>query len=184
VADRDGRNHDHADPGGGRDAKRYKEQYWSRYKNIYFAGDGARCDKDGYFWLMGRVDDVMNVAGHRLSTMEIESALVSHPKVAEAAVVGRPDDIKGTAVAAFVTLEAVDRPSEPLRGELKAHVAKEIGPVARPDDVRFTDALPKTRSGKIMRRLLRDIAAGRAPVGDTTTLEDYSILARLREHEE
>jgi acetyl-CoA synthetase len=167
-----------------RDPARYKEQYWSKYKGIYFAGDGARRDKDGYFWIMGRVDDVMNVAGHRLSTMEVESALVSHHDVAEAAVVGRPDDIKGTAVAAFVTLEAHSKASEELRGILKQHVAKEIGPVARPDDIRFTDALPKTRSGKIMRRLLRDIAAGKATVGDTTTLEDYSVLARLREDED
>jgi acetyl-CoA synthetase len=133
---------------------------------------------------MGRVDDVMNVAGHRLSTMEIESALVSHPSVAEAAVVGRPDDIKGTAIAAFVTLESSVKPHPELQQELKQHVAKEIGALARPDDLRFTDSLPKTRSGKIMRRLLRDIAAGNAPVGDTTTLEDYSVLARLREHEE
>jgi acetyl-CoA synthetase len=133
---------------------------------------------------MGRVDDVMNVAGHRLSTMEIESALVSHENVAEAAVVGRPDDIKGTAVAAFVTLEAGVPVHEALRDELKAHVTKEIGAVARPDDIRFTDALPKTRSGKIMRRLLRDIASGTETLGDTTTLEDYSVLARLREDEE
>jgi acetyl-CoA synthetase len=166
------------------DSQRFKEQYWSRYKGYYFAGDGARKDKDGYFWVMGRVDDVMNVAGHRLSTMEIERALVSHARVAESAVVGRPDPIKGTAVAAFVTLEGDGRPAEELRAELKEHVAKQIGPVARPDDVRFTDSLPKTRSGKIMRRLLRDIAAGNAPVGDTSTLEDYSILAALREEEE
>ena len=166
------------------DAARFKEQYWSKYEGIYLTGDGARCDKNGYFWVMGRVDDVMNVAGHRLSTMEIESALVSHPRVAEAAVVGRPDEIKGTAVVGFVTVESGEKPTEELRAELKKHVAKEIGAIARPDDVRFTDALPKTRSGKIMRRLLRDIAAGRAPVGDTTTLEDYSVLAQLRESEE
>jgi acetyl-CoA synthetase len=166
------------------DDERYKEQYWSRYKGLYFTGDGARRDRDGYYWVMGRVDDVMNVAGHRLSTMEIESALVSHPSVAEAAVVGRPDDIKGTAIAAFVTLESSVKPHPELQQELKQHVAKEIGALARPDDLRFTDSLPKTRSGKIMRRLLRDIAAGNAPVGDTTTLEDYSVLARLREHEE
>jgi acetyl-CoA synthetase len=166
------------------DPQRFKEQYWSRYPGYYFAGDGARKDKDGYFWVMGRVDDVMNVAGHRLSTMEIESALVSHARVAESAVVGRPDPIKGTAVAAFVTLEGDGKPAEELRAELKDHVAKQIGPVARPDDVRFTDALPKARSGKIMRRLLRDIAAGNAPVGDTSTLADYSILAALREEEE
>ena len=166
------------------DPKRYKEAYWSKYKGIYFTGDGARKDKNGYFWLMGRVDDVMNVAGHRLSTMEIESALVSHPEVVEAAVVGRPDELKGTAVVGFVTLEQGNEPSEELRQALRRHVAKEIGAIARPDNVRFTQALPKTRSGKIMRRLLRDIAAGRAPVGDTTTLEDYSILAKLREAEE
>ena len=166
------------------DPKRYKEQYWSKYKGIYLTGDGARKDKNGYFWIMGRVDDVMNVAGHRLSTMEIESALVSHPEVVEAAVVGRPDEMKGTAIVGFVTLEQGNEPSEALRQTLRQHVAKEIGAIARPDDVRFTESLPKTRSGKIMRRLLRDIAAGRGSVGDTTTLEDYSILAKLREAEE
>jgi len=166
------------------DAKRYREQYWSRFAGCYFAGDGARQDKDGNFWVMGRVDDVMNVAGHRLSTMEIESALVSHPRVAEAAVVGRPDDIKGTAVVGFVSLEGGGKPDEWLADTLRKHVAKEIGPIARPDEIRFTDALPKTRSGKIMRRLLRDIAAGREVVGDTTTLEDYSVLAKLRGNEE
>jgi acetyl-CoA synthetase len=165
------------------DPERYREQYWSKYKNTYFTGDGARRDKKGNFWVMGRVDDVMNVAGHRLSTMEIESALVSHPNVAEAAVVGRPDDIKGTAVVAFVSLES-GQPGEALRDALKKHVSKEIGALARPDDLRFTEALPKTRSGKIMRRLLRDIAAGREVVGDTTTLEDYSVLAQLRASEE
>ena len=133
---------------------------------------------------MGRVDDVMNVAGHRLSTMEVESALVSHKDVAEAAVVGRPDDIKGTAVVGFVSLEAGAHATEALRKELRDHVAKEIGPIARPDEVRFAESLPKTRSGKIMRRLLRDIAAGRATVGDTTTLEDYSVLSQLRESDE
>ncbi len=162
------------------DPARYKEQYWSKFKGgIYFAGDGARRDRKGNYWVMGRVDDVMNVAGHRLSTMEIESALVSHPAVVEAAVVGRPDEIKGTSVVGFVTLEGDHAPSDHLSDLLRQHVAKEIGAIARPDEVRFTDALPKTRSGKIMRRLLRDIAAGRAPVGDTTTLEDYSVLARL-----
>ena len=166
------------------DRQRYKEQYWSRFKDIYFTGDGARRDKNGYFWVMGRVDDVMNVAGHRLSTMEVESALVSHPKVAEAAVVGRPHEIKGTAVVCFVSLEAGFGVDDGLAAELKQHVAKEIGPVARPDDIRFTDALPKTRSGKIMRRLLRDVAAGRETIGDTTTLEDLSVLARLRGDEE
>ncbi len=166
------------------DPERYRKQYWSEIPGMYFAGDGARRDKDGYFWVMGRIDDVMNVAGHRLSTMEIESALVSHPFVAEAAVVGKPDDLKGTAISAFVTLESSRTPTEELKEELRAHVVKEIGALARPDEIRFSDALPKTRSGKIMRRLLRDIASGQATVGDTTTLEDYSVLARLREEEE
>jgi acetyl-CoA synthetase len=163
---------------------RYVQQYWSQIPGVYFTGDGARRDEDGYFWIMGRVDDVVNVAGHRLGTMEIESALVSHPAVAEAAVVGRPDALKGQAVAAFVTLEAGNKPTEELRLELRDHVAKEIGAFARPDDIRFTDSLPKTRSGKIMRRLLRDIAAGKDSTGDTTTLEDLSVLAKLREEEE
>jgi acetyl-CoA synthetase len=166
------------------DPDRYVQQYWSQLQGIYFTGDGARRDEDGYFWVMGRVDDVVNVAGHRLGTMEIESALVSHPFVAEAAVVGRPDDLKGQAIAAFVTLEAGHKATEELRLELRDHVAKEIGAFARPDDIRFTDSLPKTRSGKIMRRLLRDIAAGNETVGDTTTLEDLSVLAKLREEEE
>ena len=166
------------------DPERYKEQYWNEIPGVYFTGDGARRDKDGYFWVMGRVDDVMNVAGHRLGTMEIESALVSHPTVAEAAVVGRPDDVKGTAIAAFVTLELGNTPSESLKKALRAHVVKEIGAIARPDDIRFAENLPKTRSGKIMRRLLRDIAAGRETVGDTTTLEDYTVLAKLRKEEE
>jgi acetyl-CoA synthetase len=150
----------------------------------YFTGDGARRDSDGYFWVMGRIDDVVNVAGHRLGTMEIESALVSHRAVAEAAVVDRPDDLKGQALAAFVTLDGQFAPSDALKAELREHVAKEIGAFAKPDDIRFTDALPKTRSGKIMRRLLRDIAIGKESVGDTTTLEDLSVLARLRESEE
>ena len=167
-----------------RDPDRYRAQYWSQQPGAYFTGDGARRDADGYFWVMGRIDDVVNVAGHRLGTMEVESALVSHAAVAEAAVVGRPDELKGQAIAAFVTLEAGQQPSEELRGALKQHVAKEIGAFARPDDIRFTDALPKTRSGKIMRRLLRDIAAGKETLGDTTTLEDYAVLARLREEEE
>jgi len=166
------------------DPERYKKQYWQEIEGVYFTGDGSRRDEDGYFWIMGRVDDVMNVAGHRLSTMEIESALVSHPKVAEAAVVGRPDEIKGQAIAAFVTLEIGNDPTEALKRELKEHVSKEIGPIAKPDDIRFTDSLPKTRSGKIMRRLLRDIAYGKEKVGDTTTLEDYSVLARLMEDKE
>jgi acetyl-CoA synthetase len=165
------------------DEERYREQYWSKVPHMYLAGDNARCDADGYYWIMGRIDDVLNVAGHRLSTIEIESALVSHPMVAEAAAVGRPDEIKGEAVAVFVTLKGGE-PNESLRKELKAHVRKEIGALAQPDDVRFTGALPKTRSGKIMRRLLKDIAAGKATVGDTTTLEDYSVLAKLRSDEE
>jgi acetyl-CoA synthetase len=167
-----------------RDPVRYVEQYWKRFPGIYFTGDGARRDADGYYWIMGRVDDVVNVAGHRLGTMEVESALVSHSKVAEAAVVGRPDELKGQALVAFVTLQAAFAPADALRDELKEHVVKEIGAIARPDEVRFTEALPKTRSGKIMRRLLRDVAAGKETVGDTTTLEDYSVLAKLREDEE
>ena len=165
------------------DHDRYREQYWSKVPNNYLAGDNARCDADGYYWIMGRIDDVLNVAGHRLSTIEIESALVSHPKVAEAAAVGRPDEIKGEAVAVFVTV-TIDRPDEDLRKELRMHVRKEIGALAQPDDIRFTNALPKTRSGKIMRRLLKDIASGKETVGDTTTLEDYSVLAKLRGDEE
>jgi len=166
------------------DPERYTRQYWSEIPGVYFTGDGARRDENGYFWIMGRVDDVVNVSGHRLGTMEVESALVSHPLVAEAAVVGRPDEIKGQAIAAFVTLEAGRTPSEDLKQELRQHVAKEIGAFARPDDIRFTDALPKTRSGKIMRRLLREIASGDEVRGDVTTLEDLSILAKLREEEE
>jgi acetyl-CoA synthetase len=166
------------------DPDRYVQQYWSQMPGIYFTGDGARRDADGYFWVMGRIDDVVNVSGHRLGTMEVESALVSHPTVAEAAVVGRPDDLKGEALAAFVTLESGQAATDALKKALKEHVAKEIGAFARPDDIRFTDALPKTRSGKIMRRLLRDIAAGKETLGDTTTLEDYSVLAKLREEDE
>jgi acetyl-CoA synthetase len=165
------------------DDQRYAEQYWQKVPHNYLAGDNARQDKDGYYWIMGRIDDVLNVAGHRLSTIEIESALVSHPRVAEAAAVGRPDELKGEAVAVFVTLKDGEA-SDALRDELKKHVRKEIGALAQPDDVRFTNSLPKTRSGKIMRRLLRDIAAGKETVGDTTTLEDYSILATLRADEE
>ena len=166
------------------DDRRFVQQYWNDIKPFYFTGDGARRDADGYFWVMGRVDDVVNVAGHRLGTMEVESALVAHEKVAEAAVVGRPDDMKGQALCAFVTVIHGIKADDKLRDELKAWVTKEIGSIARPDDIRFTDSLPKTRSGKIMRRLLRDIAAGKESVGDTTTLEDYSVLARLRESEE
>ncbi len=164
------------------DAERFREQYWTKVPNNYLAGDNARCDADGYYWIMGRIDDVLNVAGHRLSTIEIESALVSHPQVAEAAAVGRPDEIKGEAVAVFVTLKN-GKPSENLKQELKQHVRKEIGALAQPADVRFTNALPKTRSGKIMRRLLKDIASGKETIGDTTTLEDYSVLAKLRDEE-
>jgi acetyl-CoA synthetase len=166
------------------DPDRYVAQYWSEIPGSYFTGDGARRDEDGYFWVMGRIDDVVNVSGHRLGTMEVESALVAHRAVAEAVVVDRPDELKGQALAAFVTLEGGREPSDDLKRELREHVAKEIGAFAKPDDIRFTDALPKTRSGKIMRRLLRDIAAGRESSGDTTTLEDYTVLARLRESDE
>jgi acetyl-CoA synthetase len=166
------------------DPERYREVYWSKYEDTYFCGDGAHRDEDGYFWVMGRIDDVMNVSGHRIGTMEIESALASHEKVAEAAVIGRADEITGTAIVAFVTPMAGVQADEGLREELRAHVAKQIGAIAKPKDIRFTDALPKTRSGKIMRRLLRDIASGSEQVGDTTTLEDYGVLSRLRESEE
>ncbi len=167
-----------------RDPERYKSQYFSQIEGMYFTGDGARRDEDGYFWIMGRVDDVINVSGHRLSTMEVESALVSHPTVAEAAVVGRPDQLKGQGIMAFVTLEGGRKGDDKLRDQLKHHVVHEIGALARPDEIRFTDALPKTRSGKIMRRLLRQIAAGDQTLGDVTTLEDLSVLSRLREDEE
>lgn len=166
------------------DDQRFKDTYWSNYPGVYFTADGARRDEDGYIWVMGRVDDVLNVSGHRLSTMEVESALVNHAKVAESAVVGRPDDLKGEAICCFVTLKSGISPSDELKAELKQHVAREIGALARPDDIRFTDGLPKTRSGKIMRRLLRDIAAGREGTQDTTTLEDFTILAKLRQDEE
>ncbi len=162
------------------DEERYRETYWSKFDGIYFPGDGARQDEDGYFWIMGRVDDVLNVAGHRIGTMEVESALVDHEAVAEAAVVGRADEIKGQAVAAFVSLRDGFEPSPDLRDDLKQHVVEEIGAIARPADVIFTADLPKTRSGKIMRRLLRDIAEGRA-LGDTTTLADPSVVERLKQ---
>lgn len=162
------------------DDERYKEVYWSKVPGNYLAGDNARCDSDGYYWIMGRIDDVLNVSGHRLSTIEIESALVSHPAVAEAAAVGRPHDLKGEAIAVFVSLRDAE-PTEELRTELKQHVRKEIGALAQPDDIRFTAALPKTRSGKIMRRLLKDIASGKETIGDTSTLEDYTVLAKLRD---
>ena len=167
-----------------RDPERYKNNYFVQIDGAYFTGDGARRDQDGYLWIMGRVDDVINVSGHRLGTMEIESALVSHAAVAEAACVGRPDEMKGQAVVAFVTLEGGRKGDGRLRDELRAHVVKEIGALARPDDVRFTEALPKTRSGKIMRRLLRQIASGDETLGDTTTLEDLSVLAKLRDDEQ
>jgi acetyl-CoA synthetase len=164
------------------DQQRYHDQYWTKVPGMYLTGDNARLDSDGYYWIMGRIDDVINVSGHRLSTIEVESALVSHPAVAEAAVVGKPDEIKGQAIAAFVTLR--NEASEELRQALKLHVRKEIGALAQPDDIRFTNALPKTRSGKIMRRLLRDIASGKEQSGDTSTLEDYTVLAKLRGDEE
>ena len=167
-----------------RDPERYKSAYFSQIDGMYFTGDGARRDEDGYFWIMGRVDDVINVSGHRLSTMEVESALVSHESVAEAACVGKPDAVKGQGIMAFVTLEGGRKGDDKLREELKRHVVKEIGALARPDEIRFTDSLPKTRSGKIMRRLLRQIAAGDETLGDVTTLEDLSVMARLREDEE
>ncbi|HVJ05748.1 MAG TPA: acetate--CoA ligase [Candidatus Saccharimonadales bacterium] len=166
------------------DADRYVKQYWSDIPGVYFTGDGARIDKDGYIWVMGRVDDVLNVSGHRLSTMEIESALVAHPKVAEAAVVGRPDDIKGQAVAAFVTLEGGVTASPGLKEELRSWVAKEIGSMAKPDDIRFTEQLPKTRSGKIMRRLLRELATNGEVKGDITTLEDFAVISKLKDSDE
>ena len=165
------------------DPDRYVSQYWSEIPGVYFAGDGARKDEDGYFWILGRVDDVINVAGHRLSTMEVESALVAHPAVAEAAVVARPDEIKGQAIAAFVTLESGHQVSDSLKDELRKWVAHEIGALAKPDDIRFTEALPKTRSGKIMRRLLREIASSGEVRGDVTTLEDLSVISRLKEEE-
>jgi acetyl-CoA synthetase len=166
------------------DDERYKQAYWSEIPGCYFAGDGARRDERGYFWIMGRVDDVINVSGHRLGTAEVESALVSHEAVAEAAVVGRPDELKGQAISAFVTLEGGRKGNDELKETLRAHVAKEIGALAKPDDIRFTDALPKTRSGKIMRRLLRELASSGLVAGDTTTLEDFSVLEKLREDEE
>lgn len=166
------------------DKERYKKQYWTDIKDMYFTGDGARRDEDGYFWIMGRVDDVINVAGHRLGTAEIESALVSHPQVAEAAVVGRPDERKGSAICAFVTLKGSISPSDDLKAILRAHVTREIGAIARPEEIRFADALPKTRSGKIMRRLLRELASNGSIKGDTTTLEDSTVLERLRVSDE
>ncbi len=163
------------------DPERFVQQYWSKWKDgVYFTGDGARVDRDGYYWLLGRVDDVLNVAGHRIGTMEVESALVDHPKVAEAAVVGRLHEIKGHAIAAFVTLKEGAEASHELIDELKEHVVKKIGALARPDQILFAADLPKTRSGKIMRRLLRDVAEGKT-LGDTTTLADPNVIARLRQ---
>jgi acetyl-CoA synthetase len=169
------------------DPERYVKQYWSEIPGVYFTGDGSRRDEDGYYWVMGRVDDVLNVAGHRLGTAEIESALVSHPAVAEAAVVGPPHELKGQGICCFVTLKQGNDPVDSLKKQLSDHVVKEIGALARPDDIRFTDALPKTRSGKIMRRLLKEIATTGTALGDTTTLEDIGVLSRLsasREDEE
>ena len=165
------------------DDERYRQTYWSKFGDKYFAGDGAKLDDDGYWWILGRVDDVLNVAGHRIGTMEVESALVDHPSVAEAAVVGKHHDLKGQALAAFVTLKEGNRPTAELKDDLKDHVARKIGAIARPDDILFSADLPKTRSGKIMRRLLKDIAEGRA-LGDTTTLADPTVVARLKDQYE
>jgi acetyl-CoA synthetase len=166
------------------DDERYRATYWSKWEGAYFPGDGAKRDEDGYFWILGRVDDVLNVAGHRIGTMEVESALVDHPAVVESAVVGKKHDIKGESIAAFVSLREGIDPSDALRAEIRDHVGTKIGAIAKPEIVVFTADLPKTRSGKIMRRLLRDIAEGRA-VGDTTTLADPAVVRRLQEmHEE
>jgi acetyl-CoA synthetase len=164
------------------DQQRFVEQYWTTVPGMYLTGDNARRDGDGYYWIMGRIDDVINVSGHRLSTIEVESTLVSHDVVCEAAVVGRPHDLKGQAISAFVTIKGAE-PSEELRQELKQYVRKQIGALAQPDDIRFAESLPKTRSGKIMRRLLRDVASGREVVGDTSTLEDLTVLAKLADDE-
>ncbi|HET7322557.1 MAG TPA: AMP-binding protein, partial [Longimicrobiaceae bacterium] len=176
------------------DPERFRNTYWSKWsgetvgsddetqpgESVYFPGDGAKRDEDGYFWVIGRIDDVLNVAGHRIGTMEVESALVDHPAVAEAAVVGKAHELKGQAVAAFVTLKEGNEPSEALKKELMQHVVQKIGAIARPDDILFTADLPKTRSGKIMRRLLKDIAEGRA-LGDTTTLADPAVVEKLKQ---
>jgi acetyl-CoA synthetase len=166
-----------------RDPERFQQQYWSQYTNTYFTGDGAKRDEGGYFWLLGRVDDVINVSAHRISTMEVESALVDHQSVAEAASIGKNHEIKGQAVVAFVTLKETISPSPELASELKQHVATKIGSIARPDEIYFTAELPKTRSGKIMRRLLRDVSEGRA-LGDTTTLADPGVVQALKEQYE
>jgi acetyl-CoA synthetase len=163
------------------DDERYVREYWSKVPHKYLTGDSARCDEQGYYWIMGRIDDVLNISGHRLSTTEVESALVSHPAVAEAAVVGRPHEIKGEAIVAFVTLGIDWHPSDELREDLKNHVRQQIGALAVPDDVRFATALPKTRSGKLMRRLQRDLLAGKETVGDTSTLEDRGVLTLMRQ---
>jgi acetyl-CoA synthetase len=162
------------------DNERFKEQYWTKYPNIYFTGDGAKIDQHGYIWILGRVDDVINVSGHRISTMEVESALVDHSSVAEAASIGRSDSLKGQAVVSFVILKDSMSPSKELEAELRAHVSKKIGAIARPDRIFFTVDLPKTRSGKIMRRLLRDIAEGHV-LGDTTTLADANAIELLKD---
>src|SRR5207245_1575669 len=162
------------------DPGRFVETYWSRYPGVYFAGDGARVDGDGDFWLLGRVDDVMNVSGHRISTIEVESALVDHPAVAEAAVCGRNDALTGQAIVAFVTLKGSQEGSVEMLEELRNHVAEVIGPIAKPANILFTPELPKTRSGKIMRRLLRDVAENR-PLGDTTTLADPAVVEEIRD---
>ena len=166
------------------DDERYLKTYWDVIPRVYFTGDGARCDEDDYFWVVGRIDDVLNVAGHRIGTAEIESAFVSHPAVAEAAAVGRPDELKGQALVVFVTVKSGQKAGKELKEALSAHIDKEIGKFARPDSIRFADSLPKTRSGKIMRRLLKDIAAGGDTQGDTTTLEDFGVLAKLRATDE
>ena len=166
------------------DKARYKQQYWSEVKGVYFTGDGARRDKEGNFWIVGRIDDVLNVAGHRLGTAELESAMVSHPAVAEAAVVGRPDEIKGQGIVAFVVLRSGHDPSDQLKEQIRKHVSTTIGPIAKPDEIRFAEMLPKTRSGKIMRRLLKQVAGGQSLTGDTSTLEDLSVLTKLSKAEE
>ena len=163
------------------DPERYQKTYWSDVSGMYFSGDGARRDDDGYFWVMGRMDDVLNVSGHRLGTAEVESALVAHPAVAEAAVVGVPHEVKGESVAAFVILRGGKEPGDDLKAELIQQVSKEIGSFAKPDVLKFADGLPKTRSGKIMRRLLREVAAGGEVKGDVTTLEDMNVVAKLRD---
>jgi acetyl-CoA synthetase len=170
----------------GGDDDRYVRQYFSEFpgrQDIYFTGDGARQDKDGNFWIVGRIDDVLNVSGHRIGTAEVESALVSHPSVAEAAAVGRPDELKGHSLCVFVTLKAGQNPTDALKEELRNHVGREIGSLAKPDTIRFAAGLPKTRSGKIMRRILKEIAAGGDVKGDTTTLEDFSVVAALQSEE-